>query len=246
VDRLRVGRSIRALRIEAGWRQSDVADVARVSRSVISRIERGDISPSSVGTLAAICHALSADLDIRVRWRGEGLDRLLDEAHAAVVDRFVRQIKDCGWVAAVEVTFNESGERGSVDVVGWHPGERALLIAEIKSAIPDAQATLVPLDRKTRLGAAIGERLGWRAAHVSKVLVVRDGSTNRRRVAEFDALFGSAFPSRGVAFRRWLKEPHEPIAALVFLPDSRQRTTRQGAGRWARVSVARSARKRSQ
>jgi transcriptional regulator with XRE-family HTH domain len=235
MDRLRLGRSVRALRIEAGWRQVDLAARSACSRTVISRIERGDVTGSTIGVLAAICAALSADLDVRIRWRGEGLDRLLDERHAGVVDQFVRLLGQAGWDAAVEVTFNERGERGSVDVVGWMPAARALLIVEIKSVVPDAQATLVALDRKARLGPSIGRTLGWDPLDVSKVLGVSVGSTNRRRVPDFEAMFRAALPLRGLALRRWLRDPSSPVAALMFLPDSRQKSTRRGARSWLRT-----------
>ena len=41
MDALRVGRSIRAIRIRLGWRHADLAEASGVSRSAISRAERG-------------------------------------------------------------------------------------------------------------------------------------------------------------------------------------------------------------
>ena len=243
MDRLRVGRSSRALRIRLGLRQSDVAAKARASRSAVSRIERGEITSTPLGTLEAICTALGADLDVRIRWQGEGLDRLMDEAHAGIVERFVRDLRAAGWETALEATFNEYGERGSVDVLGWHPATRTLLISEVKSVIADAQGTLMPLDRKTRLGVRIGRSRGWDPASVSSVLVVRDGSTNRRRVGLLSATFDAALPVRGAAFRRWLRTPAGSIRALVFLPDSPQRNTRRCVTGRQRVNPPRAAKK---
>jgi transcriptional regulator with XRE-family HTH domain len=241
MERLRIGRSIRALRIRLAQRQSDAAEKAGVSRSVVSRIERGEISSTTLESLEAVCAAIGADLDVRVRWRGEGLDRLMDEAHAGIVERFVRDLREAGWGTALEVTFNEYGERGSVDAVGWHPATRSLLISEVKSVIPDAQATLMPLDRKARLGMKIGRSQGWDPTSVSRVLVVRDGSTNRRRVELLSATFDAAFRVRGAEFRRWLRAPGGSIAALVFLPDSPQRSTRRSATGQQRVNRPRKA-----
>jgi len=200
----------------------------------------------SIGALERACAALGADLDVRVRWRGEGLDRLLDQAHAGIVEHLVHELRSAGWEAAIEVTFNDFGDRGSVDVVGWHATTSSLLIAEIKSVIPDAQATLMPLDRKTRLGMKIGRSRGWDPASISKVLVVRDGSTNRRRVALLAATFEAALPARGAEFRRWLGTPSGSIAALVFLPDSPQRSARRTVAGRERVNRPRTARKGDQ
>ncbi len=245
MDRPRVGRSIRALRIRLGLRQSDLATKAGVSRSVVSRIERGQITSTTLGALESICIGVGADLDVRLRWHGEGLDRLLDEAHAGIVERFVRDLRAAGWETALEVTFNEYGGRGSVDAVGWHPATRSLLISEVKSVIPDAQGTLMPLDRKTRLGMKIGRSRGWDPTSVSRVLVVRDGSTNRRRVELLGATFDAALPVRGAEFRRWVRAPARSIGALVFLPDSPQRSTRRSPTGRQRVNRPRGAKERS-
>ena len=246
LDSLRVGRSIRALRIRRGWRQADLATASDVARSVISRVELGAIASTRLESVESLCTALGADLDVRVRWHGEGLDRLLDHAHAGLVERFVDILRGAGWEAAVEATFNVYGERGSVDVLAWHPATRSLLIGEIKSVVADAQGTLGPLDRKARNAAKIGRGRGWEPATWSQVLVLRDGSTNRRRIGDLASTFEAALPARGTEFRRWLREPSGAISALIFLPDAPQKGTRRGAGSWQRVNRPRSRADRSQ
>lgn len=216
-----IGRAIRALRIRLGLRQADIATAASVSRSLIVAIERGALGSVNLRRLESICEALGASLDVRVRWHGEGLDRLLDEAHAQLVERLVTRLRRVGWECAVEASFNEYGERGSVDVLAWHLATRSLLVCEVKSLIPDAQATLMPLDRKARLGSKIARGRGWQPDHVSRLLVVTDTSTTRRRVTALDATFRTAFPVRGVGVSRWLREPTGAISGLLFLPDVR-------------------------
>jgi transcriptional regulator with XRE-family HTH domain len=240
MDTVRLGRSIRALRLRHGWRQADLASAAGVSRPVVSRMERGELRRSSIGSIESVCRALDADLDIRVRWHGEGLDRLLDQVHAGIVDRFVRFMRAAGWEVAVEVTFNEYGDRGSIDVLCWQVARRALLVGEIKSVVADAQGTLSPLDRKARLGAKIGRSRGWDPLTVSRVLVVRDGSTNRRRVDDLAATFDAVLPDRAIAFRKWIRDPVGSVAALVFFPDAPQKSTRRDGSGWQRVSRPRS------
>jgi transcriptional regulator with XRE-family HTH domain len=236
MDALRVGRSVRALRIRRGWRQSDLAQAAGIARSVISRIELGRIGVTNLHSVEAVCQALGADLDVRVRWHGEGLDRLLDEEHARLVDRLVRLLRESGWEAAVEVTFSEYGERGSIDVLGWHAATRSLLVGEIKSVVADAQGTLAPIDRKVRLAPRVARSRGWDPATVSKVLVVRDGSTNRRRLADLAATFDAAVPVRNARLRRWLRDPSGSISGLLFLPDAPQKSTRRRRASWQRVN----------
>jgi transcriptional regulator with XRE-family HTH domain len=216
-----IGRAIRALRIRLGLRQADIAISAGVSRSLIGAIERGALGSVNLRRLETVCEVLGASLDVRVRWHGEGLDRLLDEAHAQMVERLVRRLTGVGWECAVEASFNEYGERGSVDVLAWHGSTRSLLVCEVKSILPDAQAALAPLDRKARLGARIARGRGWAPACVSRLLVVADSSTARRRVTALDATFRTAFPVRGVAVSGWFREPVGAISGLMFLPDAR-------------------------
>jgi transcriptional regulator with XRE-family HTH domain len=239
MDTLRVGRSLRALRIRRRWRQQDVAAAAGISRSQYGRIERGDVHGVPLADLEATCAALGADLDVRVRWHGEGLDRLLDAAHADLVNCVVRLLADDGWEVAVEVSFNHFGDRGSVDVLGWHHAARALLVIEVKSVIPDAQGTISSHDRKTHLAGVIGKSRGWEPEIVGSLLVVADSSTSRRRVLQLADVFGTAYPARAIVVRRWLRAPVGGLSGLLFLPNIQGDGTRRRPASRERVQRAR-------
>jgi transcriptional regulator with XRE-family HTH domain len=221
MDVVRVGRSLRAIRVRRGWRQSDAASAAGLSRSQYARIERGELRGIPLADIERACVALGAELDVRVRWHGEGLDRLLDSAHARLVELMVQMLSRLGWETGVEVSFNRYGERGSIDVLGWQPAANALLVVEVKSVVPDAQATLSAHDRKARLAQDIGHARGWDAVVVGRLLVIADSSTSRRRVLELAGTFGVAYPDRAVAVRRWVRHPDRAFAGLLFLSDSR-------------------------
>ncbi len=207
MDVIRFGLSIRALRRRRGWRQVDVAERAGVSRTAISRVERGMADRLTVRTIGRVADALGARLDCRLLWNGEALDRLLDASHAALVETVVGWLTSLGWQVAAEVSFSIRGERGSIDVLAFHPATATLLAVEVKSVVPDVQATLVTLDRKTRLAGEIARGRGWRPSRLGRLLVVREDRTARRRVAAHTATFAGAFPSRGWAVRRWLQDP---------------------------------------
>jgi transcriptional regulator with XRE-family HTH domain len=199
MDSVTFGRGFKALRIRKGLRQEDLAAEAGVSRGAIARIEHGRAEKVTVETLERLARPLGARVVCRLTWQGEGLDRLLDADHAAIVERVVRILGDFGWVVATEVSFNIWGERGSIDILAFHPGTRILLVVEVKSVVPDVQATLVTLDRKERLAIEIGRARGWDAAGVAKLLVIRDDRTARRRIDRHAATFGNAFPDRLLA-----------------------------------------------
>lgn len=238
-DSGRIGRSIRVIRIRAGWRQQDLANRAGVSRSFVSKVETGQAATADMARIQRLCAAIGADLDVRVRWHGEGLDRLPDEAHATIVQGLVALLSKRGWQVWLEVTFNVYGERGSIDVLGWHPPTRTLLVGEVKSVIADAQGTLAPLDRKVRLGARIARERGLDPAVVGRLLVVADRTTNRRRIARFGELFGAALPATGWAVRHWLAGPAGALAGLMFLSDSPASNIRRVSTGRIRVNRAR-------
>jgi transcriptional regulator with XRE-family HTH domain len=235
-DAARIGRSLRAIRVRLGLRQVDVAKRAGVSRSFVSKVERGLARTGDLRRVEAICAALGADLDVRVRWHGEALDRLLDEGHATVVAVLAAILTADGWEIGIEVTFNVYGDRGSIDVFGWHAATRSLLVAEIKSVVPDAQGTLAPLDRKVRVAPMLAKDRGWVPATVSRLLVIGDTTTNRARVRRFDDLFAVALPDRGRRVRRWLADPVGVISGLWFLRDSTGRSTRRTTAGRTRVN----------
>lgn len=231
MDVIRFGLSVRALRRRRGWRQEDLTGRARVSRAAIWRTERGRADRLTIRTLERLVEALGARLDWRLLWGSEALDRLLDDEHAALVEVVVRELTALGWEAATEASFSIRGERGSIDVLAFHPASATLLAIEVKSVVPDVQATFVTLDRKTRLAAEIARSRGWRPARVGRLLVVRDDRTARRRVATHGTTFAGAFPARGWAVRRWLRDPAagEPggaFSGLLFLSSARQASAR--------------------
>jgi hypothetical protein len=151
------------------------------------------------------------------------MDRLLDEAHARLVDEVVRRLRALGWDVAVEVTFSRYGERGSIDVMAFHPGRRALVVIEVKSVTPDMQAMIAGIDRKARLAPALALDRGWDAAVVARVVVVSDTRTNRRRLDEHQATLAVALPARTRDVLRWLRDPGDgAVSGIWILSDGRQ------------------------
>lgn len=213
MDLTRIGISIRTLRIRRGWRQLDLADEAEVARSIVGRIERGELDGLTLVALDSVAAALGARVQIRLLWQGEALDRLLDAAHARLVEEVVRRLTALGWMVAVEVSYSRFGERGSIDVLAFHPVRRALVVIEVKSVVPDMQAMLGGLDRKTRLAPAIAKERGWDAVSVSRLLVLDDTRTNRRRLAACEATVRSVLPAGSRDVVRWLADPVPPAPA---------------------------------
>jgi transcriptional regulator with XRE-family HTH domain len=224
VDEITFGRSIRAIRVRKRLTQEQVAQRVGMSRGVVARIEQGHAARVTIETLERIAAALGARVLVKLLWQGEGLDRLLDGRHATVVEEVVRVLRATGWTVATEVSFNEFGERGSIDVFAFFPATSALLVVEVKTVIADAQDLQATLDRKVRLAPKLARDRGWAPLTVARVLVVVDTRSNQQRVDALAATFGATFPDRTWAARRWIATPSstEPLRAIWFLRIGRQ------------------------
>lgn len=215
MNALRVGRVLRAVRLRSGLTQQAVANKAGVSQSVYSRAERGELAGLRVSSLDRIATALGANLSIEVRYRGGLGDRLVDAAHAALVNHIVGVLRATGWLVELEFGFNVFGERGSVDILAWHAASRSLLIVEVKSRFTDLQAMLLSLARKLRLVPdVVRQERGWDPLAVGRVVVAYGTTANRSILASHPAMFEASLPSRSLAIRRWLRAPSGPLAGV--------------------------------
>jgi transcriptional regulator with XRE-family HTH domain len=219
MDRFRFGRAVRVLRQRRGWRQADLAVRCGVSRSSIGRVERGQLGQVPFARLAKVAEALDGRLELDFRWRGEALDRLIDERHAELVDEVVRLFRAAGWNVDVEVSFSIWGERGSIDVFGAHPVFQVVAVVEVKATVPEAGNTVIGVDRKSRLAPEIARRRGLPCRGVARFLVVADGTTARDRISRHAETFRTAFPAGGRECLAWIRDPSgAPPSGILFLP----------------------------
>jgi len=214
------GLVIRALRRRRGWRQADLAARAGVSQSTISRAERGWLEDLTLRVIRAIFAALEARVQLAPRWKGAELERLLDEDHAALVAEVARRLERLDWEVEVEVTYSEFGERGSIDLLGLKPAERAVVVVEVKTDVASSEAIGRKVDEKARLAPKIvAGRHGWVPASIGR-LVVMPESMRLRRVVDRHPVIGRMFQAKAVGVRRWLRQPTGGMAGLWFLSNT--------------------------
>jgi len=231
MDDRRVGLVIRALRRRRGWRQVDLAARARLSQTTISAVERGHLDSLSLANLRRILAPLDGRGDFDIRWRGGNLDRTLDERHARLIEAVVDWLTRHGWRTEVEVTYSIYGERGSIDVLAFHPPSASLLVIEVKTEINSIEETLRRHDEKVRLGPRIARaRFGWQASNTSRILVLGEHRSARRHVVAHHVVLDSAMPEENVAVRRWLTSPVGSIRGRWFLPYMRPGGIRREPG----------------
>ena len=186
-----------------------------------------------VGVIRAVLRALEIELSLDARWRGGELDRVADEDHAALVGRLAGLLERAGWTIRPEVSYSVYGERGSIDLLAWHPASRVLLVVEVKTTLNSVEDTLRRHDAKVRLARAIAiERFAWDARAVARMLALPDVSTSRRRVARHDSVLGRTYALRGRAAGAWLTEPAGGPGMVMFLsPIPGESGRRRQAGR---------------
>lgn len=243
MDDQRVGSALRTIRLRRGLRQVDLSGMAGVSRTTISRLERGHLAAFTLETIRAVATALDIRMDLAPRWRAGDLDRLLNARHSQLHELVARSFRELpGWVAEPEVSFAIYGERGVIDILAWHPVRRMLLVIELKTDIADINELVGTVDRKRRLAFEIAIERGMIPAGgapptVSIWVIVADGHTNRRRVQTHGSMLRAAFPSDGRSMAGWLQDPARPIRALSFWPNVRGQNVSGGLTPVRRVSA---------
>jgi transcriptional regulator with XRE-family HTH domain len=212
------GRLLAAVRRHLRLRQLDVGRAAGVDQKIVSLLEHGRLERVSVARFRKVCAALDIDQVLELRWRGGEGDRLVDRDHARIVEAVVAELTYLGWETYPEFTFNFYGERGSVDILAWHPGRHALLLIEVKTRLTDLQRLLMAMSRKLRVvPGLVSEERGWQRRGLGHVIVMLDTRANRATVERHQATFAATFPSRTADVRGWLRSPTADIAGLWFL-----------------------------
>jgi transcriptional regulator with XRE-family HTH domain len=138
LDDLAFGRLSKLARIRRGWRQQDLARRAGVSRTMVSRVERGHLRAVQLGVIRSIGAALEIRVEVLPRARAIDIDRTINARHTAMAEHVVGWLSGfSGWVGRPEVSYSEFGERGVIDILGWHASTTSLLAIEIKTELID-------------------------------------------------------------------------------------------------------------
>src|SRR5262245_29589110 len=215
---IRVGRLLRTVRQRSNLRQVDLAAMCGVHQGVISDLELGRLEQVGLATARRVGDRLDVRLTVTAHWQGGEADRLLDRAHASIVEHVVGFLRAANWQVIPEFTFNVFGDRGSVDILAWHPVERILLIVEVKSTLTDLQAMLASMSTKVRVvPGAVRDSQGWQPQRVAVVLVAPGTHGNRAVVNRHAATFDVSLPARSHAVRSWIRQPKGSLAGIWFV-----------------------------
>jgi hypothetical protein len=211
-----LARFSRLIRRETRLRQTDL----RTSRFVTQEIEAGRAGALRLDDVRRHFAALGAKARVAVWWHGATLDRLLDSVHAEIVEAAGRVLVRNGFRLRTEYTFNDYGDRGSIDLFAAHDEARAIFVGEAKSEWGSLEETLRRQDLKVRLAPQLArDAFGWRPQILASVLVLPDDSSSRRVVGRHSAtLKGYALRSREI--RGWMRRPNRSIGGIWFLSNA--------------------------
>lgn len=209
-----VTRTLRTLRRRKRISQRVLGQRLGISQGEVSRRERSGLERCSVLELQAWATTLGAHvvLDLRV----DGNRPLTDARHAAIQAWLANVLRAAGWLVEVEVSFNQFGDRGRIDLLAFHPLRRVLLVVEVKTQLADVQEVLGALDVKQRVAPVIARSKGWTPSQAVPALVAREDRTIRRRVTAHAALFDH-FALRARAAMAWLRHPDATVPRGILL-----------------------------
>lgn len=204
-----------------------------MSQSFVSRFERGERVAVTLDSVARLFDALG----IRAEMQAElpvvnGDRRQVDVVHAWACGYVGRRLRGLGWDVRHEVEVGTGRFRGWIDVLGYRPSDRSLLINECKTDIVDVGAIQRSTSWYEREAWAAARRLGWRPVRTVVVLLLLDSAQIEARLRENRQLFESSFPGRAVELAPWIERPGpRPPAHCMALIDPASR-----GQRWIRPS----------
>jgi len=115
MEDLRIGTWVRSERRRAGLRQADLAALAGVGRSTVSRVENGSLSELSIRATRAVAGAVGVQLQFAPRsLRGASIERQIDWRHCALVEAVLERLAGLGWESLADLRV----ERQRVDRFG--------------------------------------------------------------------------------------------------------------------------------
>ena len=243
-----VGHAIRAARVRLGWSQTVLARRAGLSRSMVSRVERGERPRLTFATAGRILGAMGARMEVKVEapvlaagtWQR-------DPAHARLSAYVVGRLRHAGWSTATEVEVGGDRSRGWIDLLAFDAASRIVLVIELKTEIHDLGQIERTLGWYEREAWTAARRLGWRPLSVMGWLILLATGANDARVLANRASILAGFPRRSRHLTEILAGPSQrPAGTTRFHVGTTQVsswTSRAGVGRGVAMIDPRSRRK---
>lgn len=238
MDRRRIGETerrltaavplaVRETRLAVGWSQKELARRTGVSQTKISRFESRRIASVTLAEAGRLLDALGilAEFTLRPPFVAR-ITSQRDPAHARSVAYVARRLTRLGWQVRLEVEIEGERSHGWIDVLAFEPVRRAMLVCEIKTALPDFGAAQRQLAWYARAATDVARREGWPVRSAAAALLVLATTENDARLFENRDLVDEAFSGRAADMDRWLSTGVSVPGRVVALVDPRSRRRR--------------------
>ena len=206
-----LGRIVLDARRLVGWTQRELAARAKTSPATIWRIETDKDGPLDLAVVEGVLAALGIRCSLGIDDRHlVDRRRQRDGVHARLNGYVARRLDRLGWLTATEVLLGVGAPTGWIDILAFRPADRALLIEETKTEVPDMgglQRSLAFYEREAWAAAAA---LGWRPARAFVLAVGLDTAALGRRLGDNRDLVERAFPGPVDRMASWLADPSAP------------------------------------
>jgi len=201
---------VREARRLIGWSQRDLASRAQTSQTMVSRIERADVSTLDALVVERVLTALGIRGALALNARHlDDRRRQRDAVHARLTGAVARHLERAGWQTATEVPLGDAAPRGWIDLLAYRPADRALLVEESKTEILDLGALQRSLSFYEREAWDAARRLDWRPLKAVVLCAVLDSEAVARRLVDNRDIVGRAFAAPIPAVAAWLGDPAE-------------------------------------
>jgi transcriptional regulator with XRE-family HTH domain len=206
-----------------------LAALLRRSRSLIgiSQEELARRADSSSGTVWRLEHGMADHIDLAVVERVFavlGLKAILsvqdrhladrvrqhDGVHAVINGFGARRLTSLTWATRLEAQIGVDRPRGWIDLLGYRAADKALLVDETKTDIPDMGELQRSLAFYEREAAAVARGFGWDVRSVTVVVLALDTGVLARRLADNRDIVRQAFPGEVSVLDAWLRDPAAP------------------------------------
>jgi transcriptional regulator with XRE-family HTH domain len=209
-----IARLIRDTRVTIGWSQDELADRAHTSQTKIWRMERDRSGACDLETLDRVLRELGLAVTLEIE--GRHLEQRVEQrdvVHAALLGELAARIRRAGWLAATEVPTGAGAPTGWIDLLAYREADAALLVTEVKAAVPDVGGLQRQVAFYEREAAWAALRQGWQPSVVVSVVACLDSVEVSGILAANRALLRPEFAGDPVRLEAWIRSPSAPLPA---------------------------------
>ncbi|MEO5963993.1 MAG: helix-turn-helix domain-containing protein [Candidatus Limnocylindrales bacterium] len=204
---IHIADAIRDARRLVGSTQRDLAAQAQTSQATISRLEGGGSSSVDLLVVERVLASLGIRAALTMDARHlEDRRRQTDGVHARLNGYIARRLERDRWRTALEVRVGSDAPRGWIDLLAFREADRALLVEETKTDIPDMGGLQRSLAFYEREAWDAARSLGWRPSRVVALVVALDTRSVAGRLADNRDTVTRAFPARVDATAAWVRD----------------------------------------